>query len=355
MDWLPAEGTASTMSPCSEQVADSPFMLESDIAGTDRKRQEEQTIHCHPTTISVVVPLFNAERYVEWCIQALLAQDYPTSACEIIVVDNNSTDRSATIVRQHRRIRLLSEREQGAYAARNRALRHAVGTIIAFIDPDCVPDRNWLKTIAAGMADPVVGILVGGHQFAPRSFALSALEAYENAKKAFALNGARSELHYGHANNMAVRRSLLDELGPFAERHRGSDTLLVQRCLERYSVDAVRFCDAMKVRHLEIDSVGAYFHKCAIYGASQRWYRQIANVRPLDMGDRWTVYRRTVRQERYSPMQAVYLLGLLAVGFLYWVWGGRAAPLAGDDKVIRLTGSGRKRVSHAEGSENLAD
>ncbi len=343
------------MSPWPERAADSPFMLASHATGKDRRRQEEQTIHRHPTRISVVVPLFNAERYVGQCIQALLTQDYPTDAYEILMVDNNSTDRSATIVRQHRRIRLLSEREQGAYTARNRALPHAVGSIIAFTDPDCVPDRNWLQTIAAGMADPGVGILVGSHQFAPRSFALSALEAYDNVKKAFVLNGARSELYYGHANNMAVRRSLLDELGPFAERYRGSDTLFIQGCLERYSVDAVRFCGDMKVRHLEIDSVGAYYHKCAIYGASQRRYGQIANVRPLDMGERWTVYRRTVRQRRYSPMQALYLLGLLGVGFVYWALGGRAAHLAGEGKVSRFTGSGRKRVTQPEGGDNLDD
>jgi len=283
----------------------------------------------HATKISVVVPLFNSERYVAQCINALLTQDYPADAFEIIMVDNNSTDGSATVVRQHPHIRLLSERRQGAYAARNRGLRHARGAVIAFTDPDCVPGHDWVRTIAAAMADPVVAILVGSHQFASHSFALSALEAYEKVKKAAVLNGAQSELYYGHANNMAVRRSLLDELGPFLERHRGSDTLLVQKCLERYAVDAVRFCGDMKVRHLEIDRVGAYYHKCAIYGASQRWYGQIANVRPLDMGERWTVYRRTVRQQHYSPMHALYLLGLLSVGFLYWAWGGRAAPLAG--------------------------
>ncbi len=281
------------------------------------------------TKISVVVPLFNAEQYVARCAEGLLAQDYPTSAYEIILVDNNSTDGSVALVRQYPRIRLLSEPEQGAYMARNRALQHAGGTIIAFTDPDCVPDLGWLKAVAAGMADSGVGILVGSHEFASHSFALSALEAYENTKKAFVLNGTRSEVYYGHANNMAVRSSLFDELGPFVERERGSDTLFVQRCLERYPVDAVRFCPGMRVRHLEMDSVGAYYRKCAIYAASQRRYGQVASARPLNMRERWKVYRTIVHQQRYSWMQALWLLGLLGVGFLHWAWGRHGRSLRG--------------------------
>ena len=63
--------------------------------------------------ISVIVPFYNEEGYVEQCVQALLSQDYPKERYEVILVDNNSSDRSAEIVRRYPGIKLLSEGLQG--------------------------------------------------------------------------------------------------------------------------------------------------------------------------------------------------------------------------------------------------
>jgi len=63
--------------------------------------------------ISVVVPVFNAERYLERCIQALLSQAYSKDSYEVIVVDNGSTDASLAIAEQYPQIKLLLETERG--------------------------------------------------------------------------------------------------------------------------------------------------------------------------------------------------------------------------------------------------
>src|SRR5262249_3385794 len=102
--------------------------------------------------ISVIVPFYNAERYIQDCIRGLLAQNFPENAYEIIMVDNNSTDASTSIVKQQPHITLLTEQKQGAYAARNRGLTAARGSVIAFTDPDCVPDPHWLQQIAMTFA-----------------------------------------------------------------------------------------------------------------------------------------------------------------------------------------------------------
>ena len=102
--------------------------------------------------ISVVVPFYNAARYIEDCIKALLAQTYSSTRYEIIMVDNNSIDGSAELVRKYSSIRLLVEPKQGSYAARNRGVAAANGTIIAFTDADCVPAADWLEQIAASCA-----------------------------------------------------------------------------------------------------------------------------------------------------------------------------------------------------------
>src|SRR5881628_2239659 len=99
--------------------------------------------------ISVVVPFYNEQRYIGDCIEALLAQDYPGEQYEIILVDNNSSDRSCEIVKSHQRIKLLSEKRQGDFAARNRGLEEAKGGIIAFTDSNCAPAKDWLQKIEA--------------------------------------------------------------------------------------------------------------------------------------------------------------------------------------------------------------
>ncbi len=93
--------------------------------------------------ISVIVLFYNAERYIAGCIEGLLSQSYPLEQYEILMVDNNSMDASAKIVKKYTCIKLVSEGKQGAYAARNRGLQEAKGGIIVFTDPDCVPFSNW--------------------------------------------------------------------------------------------------------------------------------------------------------------------------------------------------------------------
>jgi glycosyltransferase involved in cell wall biosynthesis len=284
--------------------------------------------------ISVVVPFYNSEPYIDECAQALLAQKYPSASYEIIMVDNNSTDGSAAIIRTHPRIKLLAERKQGAYAARNRGVAAAQGKIIAFTDPDCVPASNWLAQIASAMKDPDTGILVGRHQPSARSLFLRMLEDYENEKNNYIFNSTIKDIYYGYTNNMAVRRALLDEIGPFKEMARGSDVILVRRCVDRYSCSVVRYCPNIRVRHLEIDSPEKYFRKQFVYGGSIQRYARVANARPITNRERILVFRKTVDNHQYSWPRSALLMGLLFIGFLYWVSGNITGALNSKRQVI---------------------
>lgn len=109
--------------------------------------------------VSVVVPAYNEHFNIANCIEALLAQDYPADQLEIIIVDNNSTDDTADIVRKYP-VTLLHERDiQTPAASRNRGIRHAQGEIVAFTDADCIPEPDWLSHMVAPFSDPqVVGV-----------------------------------------------------------------------------------------------------------------------------------------------------------------------------------------------------
>lgn len=108
-------------------------------------------------SVSIVVPVYNGQRTIEACVESLLAQNYPKDLVEILIVDNNSIDRTCEIVRAYP-VRLLHERErQSSYAARNTGIRNAQGEILAFTDADCVADEAWVREIVAPFVDRQVG------------------------------------------------------------------------------------------------------------------------------------------------------------------------------------------------------
>lgn len=112
------------------------------------------------TLVSVIVPVFNGERYLAQCLDSILVQEH--EALELIVVDDGSSDRTAEICRDYAardpRVRLLRQDNRGVSAARNLGLSHAAGTWITFADCDDWLDRDHLSGLlaAAEGADCVV-------------------------------------------------------------------------------------------------------------------------------------------------------------------------------------------------------
>ena len=86
--------------------------------------------------VSILIPAFNAERWIAGTIESALAQTWP--AKEIVVVDDGSADRTLAVARGFvdRGVRVISQVNQGAAAARNAALRAAQGSYIQFLDAD---------------------------------------------------------------------------------------------------------------------------------------------------------------------------------------------------------------------------
>lgn len=105
--------------------------------------------------ISVIVPVFNTEKFVEECIESILAQDYDN--LELILVDNNSDDYSykkcEKYIKYDKRVRLLKESHPGAGIARNKGLEKARGDFIAFIDSDDIVSTDYLSSLISEIAD----------------------------------------------------------------------------------------------------------------------------------------------------------------------------------------------------------
>ncbi len=95
--------------------------------------------------ISVIIPTYNEEKYITACLKSLVHQNTQTPF-EIIVVDNNSTDRTSNIGKQFG-VRVIKENKQGRAFARNAGVKVALGSILAFSEADCVVPNNWITTI----------------------------------------------------------------------------------------------------------------------------------------------------------------------------------------------------------------
>lgn len=100
--------------------------------------------------ISIIVPVYNAEKWVAVCIESLIGQSY--DSMEILLIDDGSTDRSHELCQSYAekdaRIRLFSQENGGVSSARNCGLRVASGTYILFVDSDDLLQPDTVRIIA---------------------------------------------------------------------------------------------------------------------------------------------------------------------------------------------------------------
>ena len=104
--------------------------------------------------LSVILPTFNRADSLKRALDALLRQTAMPGSYEVVVVDNNSTDGTATVVAliNDPRLRLIAESRQGLSFARNAGLAAARGDIVAFTDDDVEVAPDWVETIIASLA-----------------------------------------------------------------------------------------------------------------------------------------------------------------------------------------------------------
>ena len=99
--------------------------------------------------ISVIVPCYNANRYLNICLESLKAQRTPN--IEMIFIDDGSTDATGAILdafaRTESRAKVVHVHNEGVSAARNRGISMATGRYIAFVDADDVLEENALSIL----------------------------------------------------------------------------------------------------------------------------------------------------------------------------------------------------------------
>ena len=166
--------------------------------------------------VSVIIPLFNDWLRLELCLEALANQSYPSEKIEIIVVDNGSRDPGLAVKEKHPQVIWEVENKKSSYAARNKGLSVARGTIIAFTDSDCIPSAEWIKKgVSRLLDDPNCGIVAGHIEvFCKDLNHPTAVELYEYLF-AFPQEMYANDSHFAATANAFTRRSVVDQVGGF--------------------------------------------------------------------------------------------------------------------------------------------
>src|SRR5579875_3758581 len=196
----------------------------------------------HPD-LTVVIPSLNGARGVDRCLRALAAQSI-RPRMEILVIDDGSTDDTASVARAHGVTVISHPGNRGIAAARNTGLNAATADIVAFLDDDCEPEPEWARHLlsgyaaddVAGVSGPIIprtppgylsGFLTRNNPLVPLELELT--ESYSLPYRFYLYlrrqwsaeprTGPRDVYSFAGAN-MSFRRKVLFEAGQFDERFR---------------------------------------------------------------------------------------------------------------------------------------
>lgn len=158
--------------------------------------------------ISVIIPVFNGEAYLAETVESIQRQNY--EPLEIIIIDDGSTDNTATLVASLQgNIRYFYQRNSGPPAARNKGLHMARGDLIAFLDADDLWSEDKLKIQLSHLTrDPSVEIVLGYTQLVrhtPAGKGVTQLEKLSDPWPALSLGST------------IMRKSVFDKVGLFDE------------------------------------------------------------------------------------------------------------------------------------------
>lgn len=251
--------------------------------------------------VSVMMPAFNAERFLEPAIASVTAQTF--TRFELLIVDDGSRDRTMAIAREHAardpRVKLLpNERNLGIVASRNRALReaHPASRYFAIFDADdvCMPDR--LERQVAFLDSHPACALVGGHTL------IIDEQGREVGLRRYPIDNAEIRRVITRYNPFAqptvmLRRSALDVVGVYDARYpRCQDYDLWLRIAERFEV-------------ANLDAVTLQYRVSTLQGKATHLKDSLRYS--LEIQRRWLFHPAF-----YQPFNALYWLaqhGLLAL------------------------------------------
>jgi glycosyltransferase involved in cell wall biosynthesis len=177
--------------------------------------------------IAAIICTYNREKHLINALNSFKNQTISKNEFQVIVVDNNSRDNTATVVKGFIKenpslvVSYIFEETPGLSAARNRGWREAEAPVIAYLDDDAIADSNWLKAFvsffekninAAGAGGKVIPLYEAGEPVWMNKY----LNGFVGKKDCgLPEREFDKKMKYPSGNNMAWKRDILQEIGGF--------------------------------------------------------------------------------------------------------------------------------------------
>jgi cellulose synthase/poly-beta-1,6-N-acetylglucosamine synthase-like glycosyltransferase len=293
--------------------------------------------------VSVVITSKNNEETIGECVKSIAQLDYPKDSLEILLIDANSTDKTAQIATEAG-AKVVSI-PGNAPAAYNYAMKIAAHEILAFVDSDAKVEREWLKKLVPHLDDPKTGG-VSGNIETWNSDNLWARSIGYDIKTRYARLGAFTRRVA--TMNLLLKRSVLQELGGFDEKFPSQyDTELGYRLAAKgYRIAFERNAGCY---HFNRPTLGAYWRQQRQYGKNT--VRLYFKHWGLARGDEITDFGMNIQPPLILVVIGCLILGIapllralwyvagliLLLMFLYFVFSAaRAAVRFHDGSAMRL-------------------
>jgi glycosyltransferase involved in cell wall biosynthesis len=161
--------------------------------------------------ISVIIPVYNGERYITQAIDSVLAQGHPD--LEVVVVDDGSTDGTAALVRAYRgRVVYVFQHNAGSSVARNNGCRLATGEFLAFLDADDLWVEDKLaRQLQSFAGDPSLDLVWGR------------VREFRDGEEPRAARGRPMAAE--HPGTVLIRRAAFQRTGGFSEEYQQAEVV----------------------------------------------------------------------------------------------------------------------------------
>lgn len=222
--------------------------------------------------LSVAICTYNRQKFIGACLECLAKQTLEKAKWEAIVIDNNSTDRSAEIVNHfitnhpHLPFRYVFEERQGLSFARNRGIDESKGEVIVYIDDDVEVVPEYLQTIYDFFTNHPDAVGMGGRTFPkfsegppPQWLSPYVSGITGTTDRGEVMRKYTKRMKYPVGCNMAYRKTILDAVGRFNEALKAraddkyiyekvsrlnDDVWYVPKAFSLHNIDAGRLTDA---------------------------------------------------------------------------------------------------------------
>ena len=272
---------------------------------------------------SIIVPVRASEAAaLADCLAGLASQRFDDGRLEVIVAQYGGGDPVARPVPTPEDVVRIDVDGASPYAARNAAAARARGDVLLFTEAGCVPDPGWVQAHLQRLRESGASLCVGRVAAARETWLVRLFCAYEDERDAWVFSQDRWQHLFGRPKNMAIRRDRFASHGPFVEILRGADSKLVQKVARELSTTEIALAPEAVVRQSSVRGWPSCLRDRFRHSHALQLH-QSAHAAPIGLGDRIRIFRRTVRQRGYGPLEAATLFLLVVVGMVAFRIGGR--------------------------------